>query len=376
MEYKTDVLIVGAGIIGNAIAYNLRKYGVDVIVLDREETGSQASSAAAGLLAPLGPLSGPGPFADLLLTSFALFPSLVPELEAASGLQLGYEQTGALRTVRNPKRIFNLKKRLEAWKPLGLTMHWLTGEEARQQEPLLATDISAAIYAPEESQIQALQITQAFSIAAKKLGAKFHTHTEIIGVKFKGNEITRVETSKREIINCRHLILATGAWAAQLENWFNLSLPIRPVKGQIISMQEITPPLKHIIFGEAAYIARKQENIIVGATKEETGFDTQTTDKGISWLRNTAIHFIPAMQQSSLVSSWAGLRPSTPDKQPILGSAPNWKNVTLALGHNSVGIILSAITGQTIAELVATTNVPEIIRPFSLERFQAQTRAK
>jgi glycine oxidase len=376
MEHETDVLIVGAGIIGSAIAYNLRKRGVDVLVLDREETGSQASSAAAGLLAPLGPLSGPGPFADLLLTSFSLFPSLVPELEAASGLQVGYEQTGALRTVRNPKRVSNLKKRLEAWKPLGLTMHWLTGDEARQREPLLADDISAAIYAPEESQIQAPQITQAFCTAAEKLGARFHAHTEVIGVKQKGEEITGVETSQGEIINCGHLILATGSWAAQHENWFNLSLPVRPVKGQIISVQETTPPLRHIIFGESAYIACKQESIIVGATKEEAGFNTQTTDEGVSWLRGTAIRFIPIMQQSTLLSSWAGLRPGTPDKHPILGPAPHWKNVTLALGHNSVGIILSVITGQTIAELVATGTMSEIIRPFSLERFHAQTGAK
>ncbi|HEY3994243.1 MAG TPA: glycine oxidase ThiO [Ktedonobacteraceae bacterium] len=369
MEHKTDVLIVGAGIMGSAIAYNLRKRGVDVLVLDREETGSQASSAAAGLLAPLGPLSGPGPFADLLLTSFSLFPSLVPELETTSGLQLGYEQTGALRTVRNPKRVSNLKKRLEAWKPLGLTMHWLTGDEARQREPLLAADVSAAIYAPEESQIQAPQITQAFSIAAEKRGARFYTHAEVLGVKSKGEEITGVETSQEEIINCSHLVLATGSWAAQHENWFNISLPVRPVKGQIIAVQETTTPLKHIIFGEATYIARKQERIIVGATKEEAGFNTQITDEGVSWLRDTAIRFIPAMQQSPLISSWAGLRPGTPDKQPILGPAPRWKNVTLALGHNSVGIILSAITGQTIAELVATGSIPEIIRPFSLERF-------
>lgn len=369
MEHKTDVLIIGAGIIGSAIAYNLRKRGVDVMVLDREKAGSQASSAAAGLLAPLGPLSGPGPFADLLLTSFSLFPSLVPELEAASGLQLGYEQTGALRTVRNPKCVSNLKKRLEAWKPLELTMHWLTGDEARQREPLLAADVSAAIYAPEESQIQAHQITQAFATAAEKRGARFYPHVEAIGVKHNSEEITGVKTSQGEIINCSHLILATGSWAAQHENWFNISLPVRPVKGQIISTQGTTLPLKHIIFGESAYIALKQENIIVGATKEEAGFNTQTTEEGISWLRNTAIRFIPSIQQSTLLSSWAGLRPGTPDKQPILGPAPRWKNVTLALGHNSVGIILSAITGQCIAELLTTGNMPEIIRPFSLERF-------
>src|SRR6266852_5200616 len=122
MKHTTDILIIGGGVVGCAIAYNLCKSGTDVTVVERGEIGSQASSAAAGLLAPLGPLSGPGPFANLLLSSFALFPALVPELEEASGIRLDYAQTGALRTVRNPKRIQNLKKRFEAWQPLGLTM--------------------------------------------------------------------------------------------------------------------------------------------------------------------------------------------------------------------------------------------------------------
>src|SRR5579859_1245907 len=105
MYQKADVVIIGGGVIGCSLAYYLRKHRLEVTVLEKEEIGSQASSAAAGLLAPLGPLSGPGPFADLLLAGFALFPSLVPELENASGIRLGYDQTGALRTVRNPKRV-------------------------------------------------------------------------------------------------------------------------------------------------------------------------------------------------------------------------------------------------------------------------------
>ena len=376
MAYKTDILIVGAGIIGSALAYHLRKRGIDVMILEREEAGSQASSAAAGLLAPLGPLSGPGPFADLLLTSFSLFPSLVPELEALSGLHVGYEQTGALRTVRNPKRVSHLKQQLAAWKPLGLEIHWLSGDEARQQEPLLAPDIRAAIYVPQESQIQASQITRAFAISAEKLGTRLYSHTEAINIKHKDDIITGIQTSQGEIIHCNHLVLATGAWAAQQEKWFNLALPVRPVKGQIIALPKVAASLKHIIFGESAYIAQKQGAIIVGATKEHAGFDTQSTEEGISWLRNAATRFVPTTQQATVLSAWAALRPGTPDKQPILGPAPGWKNLTLALGHNSVGIILSAITGQTLAELIATGRAPAIIGPFSLERFHTTPPSK
>jgi glycine oxidase len=138
----------------------------------------------------------------------------------------------------------------------------------------------------------------------------------------------------------------------------------------MLAVQGPTPALKHIIFGDGTYIAPRGGSIIVGATKEEAGFDTTVTDAGTSRLYETATRFIPALQASKRETAWAGLRPRTPDKGPILGAAPNWENVTLATGHNSVGIILSAITGKAIAEMVATGHTPEIVRPFSLERFQ------
>ena len=374
MKHITDVVIVGGGAIGTAIAYYLRKLQVDTTLLEREEIGSQASSAAAGLLAPLGPLSGPGPFADLLLSSFALFPSLVPELEEASNLVLEYEHVGALRTVSNLKRIANLKKRMLSWEPLGLQMYWLTGEEARQREPHLGPEVCAAIYVPQESQIQASQIPKAFAKAASYLGANILTYAEVVDLRKDGNKITGVHLAPGETISCNHLVLAPGAWAALYGKWLNLHLPVSPLRGQMLLLQGTTSPLKHIIFGNAAYMAPKGDKVLVGATKEDVGFDAQVTEEGISWLYETATKIVPSLGKSQRRSAWAGLRPSTPDKWPILGPAPHWENVTLATGHNSVGIMLSAITGKTIAELVATGHTPEIIRPFSLERFKTSER--
>lgn len=369
MQQTTDVVIIGGGVTGCAIAYYLRKAGIDVVLLEQGDVGSQASGAAAGLLAPLGPLSGQGAFADLLLRSFVLFPSLVAELEEISGLHVGFKQAGALRTVRNPKHVAHLAKRMKAWEPLGLHMQWLTGDEARYKEPLLADDIAAAIYAPEESQINAPQLVQAFSQAAHRLGANIYPHKMAIGISKVGERVTAVHISPDESINCKHIILATGAWSALYESWFSITLPVSPQRGQMISLQQLSQQLQHIIFGDAIYLAPRGNAIIVGATKEDVGFDTQVTEEGISWLYTTAIKLLPTLRQSAIQESWAGLRPKTPDTRPILGKAPGWENVILATGHNSVGILLSAITGTTIVELVVTGNTPEIIRPFALERF-------
>src|SRR5260370_5051585 len=155
MSQASDVVIIGGGVIGCAVAYFLRKKGIGVTVLERGEIGAQASSAAAGLLAPLGPLPGPGPLADLLLGSFELFPELVTELEDASGMRVEYERTGALRTVHNAKRVASLRKRMEEWQPLGLRMYWLSEDESRHAEPLPAPDTCGPIYAPAQYPVSA-----------------------------------------------------------------------------------------------------------------------------------------------------------------------------------------------------------------------------
>ena len=369
----TDVAIIGGGVIGCAIAYYLRKMHIDVTVLERGEIGGQASSAAAGLLAPLGPLSGPGPFADLVLAGFSSLSSLVPELENASGIYMGYEQTGALRIIRNPKRLIHLQKRLNSWQSLGLQLYWMNGEEACKREPLLAPDTCAAIYAPEELQIQASRVVQAFARAAQIAGAHIYPHQEIDHLLLDSTKVRGVCTSRGEMIACNTLIIASGAWASQCNAWLHVALPIHPLHGQLISLSQTPLPLKHIVFGEAAYLTPRGNTILVGATKEEMGFDQTVTEQGTSWLYSTATRLIPTLAGSKIQLAWAGLRPKTPDNHPILGFLSPWENVIVAAGHNSVGIILSAITGQCIAEMVTTGYVPPLIQPFSVDRFSSRS---
>jgi glycine oxidase len=366
---STDAVIVGGGVIGNAIAYFLRKANIDGVVLEQSEIGGQASSAAAGLLAPLGPISGSGPYADLLLSSFRQFSSLVPELEAESGRQVSYVQSGALRVVRNARRVDHLKQRMEVWRSSGLQMEWLDGAEARRYEPALTSDVCAAVYAPEESQINAAQLVQAFAQAAQRLGAHVYSHADVSEFLYENSTVVGVRTSCGTTFACKHVVLAAGAWSAQLCSQLNVQLPVRPIHGQMISMQQPVTPLRHIIFGDATYIFPRENQVLVGATKEEVGFEISVTEKGISRLHTTALRLVPTLAASTIERSWAGLRPGTPDRYPIFGPLPGWSNVVLATGHNSIGILLSPLSGQCIAQYIVTGQLPQIVQPFTLERF-------
>jgi len=365
----TDVLLIGGGVIGCAIAYALCKRGITVTLLEKGEIGAQASGVAAGLLAPLGPLCGPGPLADLVLAGFAALPALIDELEDATGMHLGYEQTGALRVLRNQKRVARLRRRWESWLPLGLHMEWLSGEEARRYEPWLAQDIAAAVFAPQESQVDARQVTQALALAARKLGAHLYPFHEVTGFLTQKQRVTGVQTRQGQTFHSDLVILAVGAWAQECCSWLGVWLPVTPLHGQILALPQPTTPVHTLVFGEGIYLVPRGSCVLVGATREERGFDLQVDAQGTAWLLEMAGRLIPRLAGLQPTALWTGLRPRTPDTRPIFGFLPLWENVAIAGGHNSMGIILSGITSQCLTELVMSGQLPLLAQPFAAERF-------
>lgn len=369
INHATDVVIVGGGVIGCSIAYHLRQAGAKVIVVEREEVAAGASSAAAGLLAPLGEISGLGAFTDLLLASWSLYPELIPALEEASGVRVEYHRPGSLHTITDIADTTYLREQMATWESLGLQVTWLEGDEARALEPFLEPGVVAAIYAPKDGSIKPAAMTRAYAEAARRQGALFYEHSEIVGIQRNASRVTGVQTALGETITCNHLVIAAGAWAARIGAWLGFPLPVSPMRGQILSLRQTASPLKHILFGDGIYLVPKLDGTIyAGATVEQVGFDTSVTAEGIATLLSSAIRLAPALGSAPIANIWAGLRPWSPDSRPILGKAPGWENVTLATGHGATGFELSAITGRTIAELVITGQAPEIIRAFRVER--------
>jgi len=366
----TDVVIVGGGVIGSALAYFLRKADVEVTVLERAEIASEASSAAAGLLSPLGALTAANPFTDLVMASRALLLDLLPELEEVSGERTEYHRRGSLRTASGAQQVVILQRQHAFWESLGWQVSWLTGAEARQREPLLASTIEAVVYAPQEGSMLPAGVTRAYAGAARRLGARFIEQANVVGLERIGTRVSGARLATGEIIGCASLVIAAGAWSASLGQGLGLTIPVRPTRGQILALAQLAEPLRHILFGEDVYLVPKPDGtIFVGATVEQVGFNKQLTAAGIAWLLTSAFKLVPTLADAAIVRMWAGLRPGSPDERPLLGHAPGWENVILATGHGGMGFETSAITGQAIAELLVTGQVPALIRPFRPERF-------
>ncbi len=156
-------------------------------------------------------------------------------------------------------------------------------------------------------------------------------------------------------------MIATGAWSAHIGSWLDLTIPVFPARGQILSLEQPSTPLTHVIFGNDLYLVPKLDNTIyVGATVEQVGFDKSNTAGGLAWLLSHAIQLVPAFEHAAIANIWAGLRPMSQDTYPILGNVPGWENVILATGHGAGGFELSAITGKTIAELITTGQTPDL----------------
>ncbi len=370
MKHSERVVIVGGGVIGCSIAYYLSKCDIAVTLLERGEIGAQASGAAAGLFSSWKPLARMDVYNQLLFASQSLFSELIEELEDATGIDLEYEQTGTLRTIQHERRLRKLQPWVASCQADGLRVELLNEEEMRRREPLLASDICGALWLPDEGQVRAQRVVEALARAATGCGAKLSAHKEVVAIQQNKGRALSVTTAQGEIIPCDYLVIAAGAWAARCGKWLNLTLPVEPQRGQLLSLRQPVPAIRHIVIGKGIYVAPKKDGtVIVGATKEDVGFAAQVTAGGVFWLLDWALKLVPALEQSALERVWAGLRPKTPDNYPILGTTPGWENVALAVGHHSFGVLLSAISGQSIAELITSGQVPEIIQPFSQERF-------
>ena len=376
-SFRPKTVIIGAGVMGLGIAWRLAQSGCAVAVYDRAAAGRGASWAAAGMLAAAVETE-PGEEALLALTleSQRMWPDFACELEAASGISVGYRDEGTIVVALTRDDAEQLRFTFDFQKSLGLDLQWLSGAEARRREPHLRPGISGAVFSPRDHQVDNRRLARALVEAARKAGAIVYEHDPVRELEITGGRITAAVTEhRREPADV--IVLAAGAWSREIGGIPEIHRPpVRPIKGQMLalSMDPANPLLRHVVWLPRGYLVpRRDGRLVVGGTVEERGFDDTITAGGLLALIEGAWRAVPGIEELPVAETWVGFRPGSRDDAPMLGPS-GIDGLVIATGHHRNGILLTPLTAEAVSAFVLTGHLPEAVRPFTPERFSDNDR--
>jgi glycine oxidase len=375
-ELTTDVVVVGAGLIGLATAWRLAADGIQVTVCD-PTPGTQTSAVAAGMLAPVTEVEyGEDDLLALNLASVAAWPAFAEELQAVTGLSAGLHQTGTLSVAYDVDDAAALRRLADYQRRLGLEVEELSGRDARKREPLLAAGVSGGVWVPGDHSVDNRQAVAALLRAIEVSGVTL-LRQRVSHVLTTGTTAVGVQLDNGDIVHAGHVIAAAGPWSGQLDGVPQvLRPPVRPVKGEVLRLrvpEAYRPALTHTVRATARgfsvyLVPRPGGELVVGATSSELGYDTRVLAGGVFSLLRDARTVLPITDELEFVEAIAGLRPATPDNAPVLGPS-GLDGLLWATGHYRNGVLLTPITAQIIADTVRTGVVPELGKPFLASRF-------
>lgn len=366
-----DLIVIGAGVAGLGPAWRLARQGWRVLILDRDAAGDQsgmASTAAAGMLAPTAEVH----FEEEALLrlgqhSLALYPQLVAELEADSGLSVDYRDEGTIVIGLDRDDAQALDRLFEHQRSLGLEVHKLSGAEAQALEPALHPNTHRGVFCPTDHQVDPTLLVAALRAACVARGATLRHGEPVESLWIEGQRCLGVILPDGRHLRAARVLVAAGAWTRQLKGLPKQKLPhIRPVRGQMLSLKLQDPPLcRHVIRAPDAYLVPKSSGrMIIGATVEEMGFDTGQTAGGIFELLRGAWEVMPGIAELELLKLWSGLRPTSLNNLPLLGPDPELDGLWLSTGHGRNGILLCAVTALELGAFMLNDVLSEPLRPF------------
>ncbi|MET9556453.1 glycine oxidase ThiO [Streptomyces sp. NPDC006645] len=376
----TDVLVVGGGIIGLVTAWRAAQRGLGVGVVD-PEPGGGAGQVAAGMLAAVSELDhGEQTLLGLNIASARLYPDFVAELESVSGRDTGYRACGTLAVALDSDDRAQLRELHALQRRSGLESEWLTGRECRRLEPMLAPGVRGGLRVDGDHQIDPRRLAAALVTACERAGVVFHRAwaRRLRVARDRATGITLDDgTDQGTELGADQVVIAGGSLSGQLAGVPDDVLPpVRPVKGQVLRLTVPRPyapflsrTLRAEVRGSHIYLVpRENGELVVGATSEELGWDTTVTAGGVYQLLRDAHELLPGITELPLTETRAGLRPTSPDNAPLLGPTA-LPGLHLATGHHRNGVLLTPVTGQVMATVLTTGELPDDARPFAPGRF-------
>ena len=371
------ILIIGGGIIGSAVAWRLACEGAAVTVLERARVGQEASWAAAGMIAPQAEAQGAGPFFDLCIRARDAVAATIDPLRAEAGVDPEYDQAGILYVAFNDSERAELEERGRWQVRAGGTVEELSPAAARRFEPAISSEITFALYLPMDRRTDNRKLTHAYVNAAIASGAAFVEGAGVDAVVTRGSLATGVRLHDGRSFDADVVVNTAGAWAGAIRGLEADRVETYPVRGQMVCFEGRPGLIGPSVFSLRGYLVpRRDGRVLAGSTMEEEGYNKSVTLAGLAKIVRGANDMVPSLGAISFREAWAGLRPATRDFLPVLGPSPSLANVFYATGHFRSGILLSAITGEILADLVNGRQPALDLAPFSPRRFSAVTTVK
>ena len=381
-----DVIIIGGGIIGSSVAWQLSRRKKKVLVVERKDVCSGSAGATDGVVGYH--TKKPGLQLDLAVQSIEMFKTLNRDLE--TNVEYGLE-AGGMQPVEDKDQWDMLEAMASEQRKSGVDIRMITAEEACSIEPNLNPDIYGALWSPTGGKVNPLAMTFGFARAAKRLGAVYLTETEVTQILTEGGRAVGVNTTAGEFrADC--IVDAAGAWAGKVAALAGIDLPVKPRKGQLLITEPIGPFLRATVqcamynvikfrpetikdptvlkIGASLSIEQQESGgLIIGGTREFADFEEENTFEAVETMVKRAVRFFPALKDVSIIRCFSGFRPYTPDGLSMMGEVRTLPGFYMAAGHEGDGIALSPVTGRLMAELIAEGKTSYDITPFSPNRF-------
>jgi glycine oxidase len=364
-----DCLIVGGGVIGLSLAYELARHGRKVCLIDRQAPGREASWAGAGILPPANRRAAATPYDELRALSYELHADWAAALREATGIDTGYRRCGGLYLARGLGESAALRAEMDQWRRERIAVEEIAPPDIAEFEPALADvarggTIHAAYSLPGEAQLRNPRHVQALAAACQARGVAIHADAEARGLAVGGGRLRAIVTNEGELA-ADQFCFAAGAWTPALLAHAGLEPAVIPIRGQMVLFRAARPPFSRIVNEGPRYLVPRDDGrVLAGSTEEDVGFDCRTTPEGTAGLESFARDLVPALREAPIERSWAGLRPCALRGHPYLGRVPGLENAFVAAGHYRAGLFLSTGTAVVMSCLMRGERPPIDLAPF------------
>lgn len=377
LSAKADVVVIGGGVIGLTIARALALRGVrDVLLVERARLGAEASSAAAGMLAPQAEADDADEFFNLCCQSRDSYPTFTAALREETGIDSELDRTGTLYLAFDEHDQKEIERRYDWQVRAGLTVQKLNPTDARALEPSISETVRGALKFPKDIQVENRRLVSALVAANGKLGVRLMTGTTVESIRINRGRIEGAETSGG-FFSTGTIVVSAGAWSSfiNVSDRASLNPRIEPVRGQMVCFDATgsSPRIaRHVIYSPRGYLVpRRDGRVLSGSTTEQAGFDKAVTASGVHSILAKALEISPQISELPLIGVWAGLRPRAEDSLPVLGPCSEIRGLLFATGHYRNGILLAPITGELIAAAIVDSVVSPDLNVFGPDRFAA-----